>query len=259
MWYYSRGSDQTGPIDYSELVHLIKQGSLSPDVWVWQPEFEDWKPISDIPELLNAFPRLPPPLPRVEGVTKGDEAPPKNDVSSEKKAVGSRLAGPWARFTARMIDIWIWQAIIGISIGIWALFYNHSLYEFISSENNSYGVGVILLPFVGAALIIQMAVFGTTIGKAIVGIRVETLYYDHPLKFHFNRELAVWVVGLAMGMPIINLFTMGRQASRVGDRKPATYDVERARVVSTSKRPNMRTGIGLFIWGGMVVLTVVPF
>ncbi len=73
------------------------------------------------------------------------------------------------------------------------------------------------------ALIYKAA--GNTPGKAILGLKVTTLN-GQPLSLgqYLGRNLSLWVSGLAFGLPLINLFTLANQSSRLGKGKQASYD-----------------------------------
>jgi hypothetical protein len=67
-WYYSKlggpPGQRFGPLTWEDLVSHARSGHLSADDLVWQEQFPDWRPASQVPGLLSSSPPpLPPPLP----------------------------------------------------------------------------------------------------------------------------------------------------------------------------------------------------
>ena len=57
-----------GPLDYTGLLELVKQGKLTPETLVWKKGMESWAEAQTITELLPLFREedeelLPPPIP----------------------------------------------------------------------------------------------------------------------------------------------------------------------------------------------------
>lgn len=63
-WYVSRNGAQHGPITHSELKELLQSRRVSPDDYIWCPDFTDWKPAGEI----FAPVRRPPPPPPARGL-----------------------------------------------------------------------------------------------------------------------------------------------------------------------------------------------
>jgi hypothetical protein len=53
------GTDQTRELSRDSLLEELARGAVTPDYWVWSPEHEDWKQISEIPALKAPPPRTP--------------------------------------------------------------------------------------------------------------------------------------------------------------------------------------------------------
>jgi hypothetical protein len=58
------GSDQPRELSREALLAEMAKGVITPQFWVWSPEAQDWKQISEIPSLRVAAPVLPTLLPR---------------------------------------------------------------------------------------------------------------------------------------------------------------------------------------------------
>ena len=50
-WYYARGGQQRGPVDFQKLVAAAKAGKLRQDDMVWTEGMAEWKPAGDVPEF----------------------------------------------------------------------------------------------------------------------------------------------------------------------------------------------------------------
>lgn len=61
-WYYSKGTQQNGPVPMEDLVRLIGTGTVAPTDLVWREGMTDWLPAAQVPELA------PPPAAASEAV-----------------------------------------------------------------------------------------------------------------------------------------------------------------------------------------------
>lgn len=50
-WYYLQENEQVGPVSREDLMRLLQEGTLAPDVFVWSEGLAQWQPASAIPEL----------------------------------------------------------------------------------------------------------------------------------------------------------------------------------------------------------------
>jgi uncharacterized membrane protein len=98
QWYYVKNNERFGPVDEAELFRLAREGALSPDTLVWNPDMGDqWVPASSIPGLFgdppqssapaSTVPAAPPPLAADAGQT------PNADLMARARA---SLSGQWA-------------------------------------------------------------------------------------------------------------------------------------------------------------------
>jgi hypothetical protein len=88
------------------------------------------------------------------------------------------------------------------------------------------------------------SVCGNTPGKALLGLRVGDLRAVPPgFSAYLRRNMAVWVKGLAMGAPLVNLLTLGYQHGRVKADGVAAYDVRTGHRVRAGKLPLWRRGV----------------
>lgn len=220
-WYYAIGQDQKGPISEADLRALIKSGQLGRETLVWRDGMDSWQPADKSPGLADVFvmppplPAVPPPMPYVPLAPVVETAPTKTEV-----AITSR---PWPRFWARLIDNFLLVPLFGFGIGLWAVLYSPGIYLRIV-EMNGILFSVLILPVVTLFLALCMIVTGTTLGKAIVGVRVPVPANRGRIGFFLAREFKVWSAGLGLGIPFVALFTQVRQYRRLAAGQAATYD-----------------------------------
>lgn len=62
VYYVSMGGQQVGPLNDSELFHLIAQKQVNKDTLAWMPGMTAWQPIEQIPAILKIVALNPPPL-----------------------------------------------------------------------------------------------------------------------------------------------------------------------------------------------------
>ncbi|WP_183096926.1 RDD family protein [Mesorhizobium sp. YM1C-6-2] len=231
MWYYISGETRFGPVSQDELVELIRSEKLGPSTLVWRQSFDDWKRLDALEELAVVLAELPPPAPgtMVPHIPLVGPAEVSDDIQSSQVLVEEPLAGPWARFLARTLDVWLITVLLFMAVGLYASHYAPELLVRIENANET-ALGLAALPVTLLILALCMSVFGTTVGKALLGIRVKNLTGASALKFHISREMGVWVQGYAFGFPLIALVTLFFQHKRVVAHSPASYDEGRARV-----------------------------
>lgn len=136
------------------------------------------------------------------------------------------IAGPWRRLLARHIDFYIAVVLIAI---ILELIFGRSSVWYLRLKNMPYAhifTGIIYLPF---ALIIDALVcnlFGTNIGKYLLGIRVQKIEGKMSLNDWLRRALGVWRSGFAFGIPLLGFWTFSREHQLIKDGKQSTYDAK---------------------------------
>jgi len=63
LYFVAMGGKQTGPFDSRGLEGEIQQGRLTRETLVWRHGMERWVPAVQVPDLLELFAQVPPPLP----------------------------------------------------------------------------------------------------------------------------------------------------------------------------------------------------
>jgi uncharacterized RDD family membrane protein YckC len=140
------------------------------------------------------------------------------------RIIAGHLATRWARFFARIFDLWCEGFLAPFILLAASYYYSADFVEWIK------GVPLLLFSFLCLphALFLDAflyRVFGNTPGKALLGLKVETLDRK-PLSFrqYLNRNYSMWVSGLSLGIPLVYLCTMAYQYLRIGKGRQASYD-----------------------------------
>jgi len=142
-------------------------------------------------------------------------------------------AGALRRLCARLFDMWSTTVLIALPVGLGLALLPESQRESMATTLGEQITGVLCLVLglvLDAAL---LARFGTTPGKAMLGVRVEAAD-GQPLVLRqaLRRNVHMWWAGMALTIPLLNLFTMGRQGWRLASDRPASYDQGRYRVLA---------------------------
>lgn len=241
-WWYSDKDKKTGPVEADELRRLLQTEKIGPKTMLWHEGMEVWRPLDDVDELNELKAAVPPPL------------PPKTSPDP----LSYPLATRWPRFFARIFDVW-WE-ILFVSFVLGAVLgrYSAGFVEWINGPGASQLFGILCLPI---ALILDALLYrvaGNTPGKALLGLKVGTLD-GKPLNLaqYLNRNFSMWASGLALGFPLINLFTMANQSRRLGKGQQASYDEPTGfRVRSKPSSWVRKTAFGFAFAGLFVIMAV---
>lgn len=150
-----------------------------------------------------------------------------------------KMASRWPRFFARIVDTWLELSIVALAMVVVMALSAHEFFNHPASVL-SITVASFLIALIFDALIYK--VFGNTLGKALLGIRVEMID-SSPLTFsqYLSRNFSMWVHGMALGIPLIQFVAMYYQFSRLGKGKQADYDEKagylvRAKAIGLSRK-----------------------
>lgn len=82
-----------------------------------------------------------------------------------------------------------------------------------------------LLPFSLAIDAAVLATFGNTPGRALAGIRVQTIRHE-PLDVRtaLNRNARIYLFGMAIGLPLISLITYANNFSKLRKNEQTSWD-----------------------------------
>lgn len=235
-WWYSIQSERKGPISSEELRALIEKGTLNDQHLVWKQGLENWLPVAEVDELSNALSAIPPELP---------EAAPR------EKIIELPLAGPWRRFFGRFIDLWALALPVAFLVSVAGSAASMEFALWIQEPGSQYIFGWLIVPLILFAEAIIYALFGTTLGKAILGIKVVTVS-AHPVTFsqYAKRLVGVYWSGLGTGFPIVTLFTMAHQYGRLKKERHAGYDEGRFNI-KAKKLGFIRIALAVLVIAGL--------
>lgn len=215
-WWYSTGKSEKGPVSMDALRKMLVEGSLSANSLVWREGMAAWAPVAEVTDLNQATRALPPEPPR---------------LTEREQLISLPLAGPWRRFFARLIDLWVIALPTAFIVSYALASYSLSFALWMQRPESEYIFGWLLVPLVLAIEGIIFGLFGTTVGKGLLGVKVTTVSALRPTASqYFQRLVGVYWYGLGTGFPFVNLFTMARQYGRLDDGKQAGYDEGRFNV-----------------------------
>lgn len=131
-------------------------------------------------------------------------------------------ASPAARLWARLLDTWLLAGLSAAAIGLlFPMLFKAPLFE---GSGGDLFLSVFVLPFALAADALILALFGSTLGKALVGIRVETLDGRPLSAIAFARSARIYVQGFWLGFPLLNLVGMAKAKDRLVNKGATAWD-----------------------------------
>lgn len=183
------------------------------------------------------------------------EAPiPETDKSCPPPVAGGPKSGnfgAWRRFWARTLDWAIYQSVAAIFFLIIpvALITNFSFGSWLAAF---WLVSLASWCFIEATM---LSVFGNTAGKAILGISLhkkdsKSLEFDDLLM----RTFDVFLKGYALGVPLINWFTMLAAKSRLEEKGETSWDKKYGFKVTV--HPIASTRYALYVVAFLIVAVV---
>ncbi|WP_426197264.1 RDD family protein [Massilia sp. DWR3-1-1] len=261
QWYFASLGKQTGPLDLAEMRRLYANGSMDDASLAWRPGMAEWQRVADIDELAGLVdpaqstqgsaqplsmpvPAVPPPLPP----THAGMAAARPGWAHVAQATNTvEASNPWRRFFARMVDTWILTFAAGAIIGIPCIIFVPGFAEWLEQPGADTLLSWISTPFALLAEAIVFGIFGSTIGKALLGVRVRTLGGEVPgFGAYLRRMPGVWWYGLGTGLPLITLFTCMSGYRCLGRGEPMAYD-EGEFTVTASDMGSARTVVTVVV------------
>ena len=166
------------------------------------------------------------------------------ETKESKEDMLPRVQAPWRRFFARSLDELIYGFLWS---GILLVFQISDTSAFIST------IAILLLTLVLEPL--QLSLFGTTIGKWILGLRVSD-YYDGKLSFSyaFDRTKDVLWYGLGFSIPIFHLYRMWQSYVDCTDGKELKWEYGSRLILKDEKK--YRIGIYVAVYVILVGINV---
>lgn len=226
-WYFVRDGARQGPRPRADVEALLASGELPPGTLVWTAGMENWRPASDTPELAgvipgavpSAFPPAAEPRP-VNAAPDAYWAQSRADVY-EAPDQGVAAAGtaphPWRRWTARLLDMFWFGLVLGTVLALAGVTGLESA--------NSIALNVLVLALYVPVEALVLSAFGSTPGKRLLRISVTNADGSR-LTFGtaMERSVQVWLRGLALGLPVIFLFTMVASFIRLSREGRTAWD-----------------------------------
>jgi hypothetical protein len=209
-WWYSSGDTRKGPVSLEALRQLLLEHKVSQGTLVWKEGLEKWAPLSEIADLNQVVKTIPPELPK---------------PTTREHLIALPLAGPWRRFFARLVDLWLIALPVSFAVAFALSSFSPAFGLWIQRPGSEYAFGWLLLPVV---LLVEVGIFGlfrNTLGKALLGVTVTTVGAQRPTASQYlQRQLGVYWYGLGTGFPLVSLLTMARQHGRLKAERQAAYD-----------------------------------
>lgn len=135
------------------------------------------------------------------------------------------MAERWPRFLARYVDMLLIGLPASFVAGILFAIIFDGFGKWIAQPGAGYWFWIVVLP---AVLVIEAFLhdwFGTSPGKALLGLKVTSLRGERlGFEQYLRRNFALWPSGLALGVPLISLFTYVNQYGRLGRGLETSYD-----------------------------------
>jgi uncharacterized RDD family membrane protein YckC len=204
-WYYLEDGVARGPAPHEEMLALFREQRLPVHTLVCRVGQQEWTPAAEMGLLP---PAAPPPLPPTESFGQPQPAGPSVAVLTKSEASTGELA--WRRYLARLVDFFLFAALVGMGISITV----PGVAEWIADGRGTLlglGIALAFIPLEAWML----ASSGATPGKRLFALRVRTVD-GSPLTFEraFQRSARVYFLGQAFGIPILtqiaNLFALDR-------------------------------------------------
>ena len=195
-WYYALQGERVGPRSLDDVRALVANGVLDADALVWTPGMREWSRVGDVSILSPGWdaPQSAP-APRAEAEW-APAAPAPEPVRTVQR--------PGRRFGARVVDTIVYVMVISFVASLLLPELATRMPTDAAKLNPLIKVPVTL----ALALIdgLVFALWGTTPGKALFGIRVTTEEGGRLSGSQsFARALQVWVLGMGLGLPLLDL------------------------------------------------------
>ncbi len=246
VWYYAVGQEREGPVDQDKIEKLIVGGVIGRDAYIWRKGMADWQVVADHPDFA-AFFRVPTPVsappalpPTHAPVTRAEPA-----TGAAQLAYAPRLR-PWPRIWARMLDnMLLWPFL---EVGSRAAMITFAPYaDALQTLGYSALFGLAAMFASAVLLATSMTLFGTTPGKALVGVLVPVPAGGSAFSFYLAREFKVLFFAYALGIPLAFIVTFIIQYLRLASGRPAMYDEYKPPVIANPGKLRLTVAIILVV------------
>jgi uncharacterized RDD family membrane protein YckC len=276
-WYYlSENSEIEGPCEFTQLAYVLRAAPSGLNTLIWTEGMNDWERAAANPEILQRLnvplpPRRNPPTAKpTESDYRVDQQLPFVQGDAPARIIPSRLvevdkdedAGdnpsttlhPWRRFFARQIDLWFFVVALVFALEFFAKGSSSTLDKLFENNAIASAISVLMLIPVEAFF---LGMFGTTLGKALYGISVRQ-ESGEPLRLGQTvwRSFAVAFRGMAIGIPLLNLFTLYSAYKSLLKDSVTSWDKEGGFAVQHSRLGFFRIVLLVLSWSGIAALFV---
>ncbi|MFT3924217.1 MAG: RDD family protein [Myxococcales bacterium] len=200
-WYAQKGDRELGPMTIEALKALVASGELAASAPVRKSEEGTWS--STAQAVLASSGSTP--------------------ISVVRQSV--ELAGPWARYFARMMDMLVGVFLISFLLGAIA----PSMFQpdaFFGGQSGGQRLFLLIMPLVMVVEAGLYALFGTTPGKALVGLQLRGAQGRIPFLTYLRRNASIWWFGLGTGFPLASLITLAIAHKKAKNGEPMRWDVK---------------------------------
>lgn len=246
-WYYMADGEKRGPVSDQGLQDLVYSGDVHSGTQVWSPDLPGWQPASEVPGLeLEDF--------RVTRPDEGTFASPHENGTPERTSPRRDGTGrPWRRYFARMIDAWLLAFVWGMGAYLVLAMTSPGLADTIFESSGLLFYALMIGGMIPLeALLISS--FGTTPGKWLLGLDVVSSDGSTPsFEGAIQRTALVWWRGVALGIPIVALFTMIHAKDVLDTAGVTTWDRDTGHRVEFTPLARLQQGA----WGVLVILFVI--
>ncbi len=207
-WWYAQDGATYGPLSAARVRNMFMAGELTGQDWLWEPGMSAWERAGALPAFAQTV------LDSRSPFSLRDSGPVPSALPSTDQP---RRAGPWSRFFAQMLDIYLVRAVLTVLVAL-------AGYRLEQDGTRFLGFGL-MLPVGLMVQALLLFTIGTTPGKALLGLRVRRWDGGRAaLRTLVRRQGLLWPKGLAIGLPLINLVTLHQGKQRLDGAQLTSWD-----------------------------------
>ena len=207
-----------------EIRFILSRVSNPNGVLVWRKDLEGWRPANSIPELQQDS--KPPPLPLRPPAIAPYSSISSPDASRHGVEPVDAVPRPWRRFFARYFDLSVFVLVTSVGLGLlFPELFNGGHSGNASDKGFDYLYSILILAIYSVVEAVWLNAFGGTLGKRLYGISItRPTYTQIGFKSALQRSMAVYVRGLAFGIPLFSLFTLASAYRSLGRNGKTSWD-----------------------------------
>jgi uncharacterized RDD family membrane protein YckC len=214
IWFYIKDRQQKGPIGSFELTKLFEQGVLNSDTYLWTEGATDWEKAKTVEDFKYCCTTISP-----LGLQMSDTGP-KNK--------------PMLRIIAKVFDIALLTVLLSTFISIF------SMDLILKTSKLTLFFIYLFLWFLFEP--VMLTIFGTTIGKSLLNIKVKCVngeLLDYLTAF--KRNLYIFSPGKGLGYPLIMLTSNSFPLFALRKNTRSLWDEETGTIIlyGTSSLPKL--------------------